>query len=302
MVAPIFPPAPNRAPSQYSQSAHLYSRKSLFNLSPYHASILRDNFTLTTWLLLAALAQYSLTLLLRPSLAILPALSLLLYNLLSPILHLPNLQLSDPIPGRTAAAFPSPIDPTTASPPSHHGPGAIMLLGARSNSPLRMFAPGFREISQHFNRMIRSLESSPESGFLGASTWISTERSAGNEVATLSYWRSVEDIHAFALGRVHREAMEWWGEEERKHLGIMHEVFVIPKKFGWEGVYVNYPRTGLGATTRVFGGEWRVPIVEAAGRWASSRGRLGRGMVSKEGVGMEDGTDKEKDMVDLGAV
>jgi heme-degrading monooxygenase HmoA len=140
--------------------------------------------------------------------------------------------------------------------------------------------------------MIRQLESTHTTGFMGASTWISTERTASNEVATLSYWRSIEDIHAFALSAVHREAWEWWNKGNFAHLGIMHEVFEIPKQGRWEGVYVNYSRTGLGAVTRQVGGagEWVVPIVEARGSWASSSGRSGSG------------AEDEKVKVDSGAV
>lgn len=172
MPTALVPPAPFCPPSQYSQSAHLYSRKSFFNLPQYHASILRNNFTLTTWLLIAALTEYTLTLLLRPSISILPALCLLLYILLSPLIYPSKTYPQNPTPGRTAAAaIPSPSSPGTA-PPSHSGPGAIMILGARSNFPLGLFAPNFRTISQQFNRMIRSLESpsNPTFGFLGAST------------------------------------------------------------------------------------------------------------------------------------
>jgi heme-degrading monooxygenase HmoA len=302
MAISLFPPTPTRLPSQYSQSAHLYSHKSFFNLPPYHASILRDNFTLTTWLLLAAFAQYSLTLLLRPSLAILPALLLLVYTFLSPIIYPSNPYPYDPVSGRTAAAFPSPNDPSTSVPPSHAGPGAIMILGARSNSPLGIFAPNFRHISRHFNRMIRSLESSPETGFLGASTWISNERSSNNEVATISYWRSVEDIHAFAVGSVHREAMQWWDGADTRRLGIMHEVFVLPREGGWEGVYVNYPRTGLGAATREGEGGWAVLLVEATGRWTSSRGRLGMGVGGKGWVEMKGEGEDEKVEMNLEAM
>jgi hypothetical protein len=141
-----FPPTPNRPLSQYSLSANLYTKRSPLNFSPYHATILRDNFTLPIWLLLGCLLQYTLTLLLRPSLAILPIRLLLAYSLLNTLLQTLSLASSPwstgVIPGRAAAAFPGADEHTAVSGPAQNGPGAIMILGARSHSPLGMFAPG----------------------------------------------------------------------------------------------------------------------------------------------------------------
>lgn len=136
--------------------------------------------------------------------------------------------------------------------------------------------------------MVAQLETDQTAGFMGMSSWISTERSASNEYATVSYWRSVEDIHAFALGPLHREAWNWWNDTVAKgghrNLGIMHEIFEVPKTNGFEGIYINYHPTGLLATTRPVEGpregelEWVVPIVDArTGVYRSSRGRMSRG-------------------------
>ena len=123
---------------------------------------------------------------------------------------------------------------------------------------------------------------------MGMSSWISAgERSAANEYATISYWRSVEDIHNFALSPIHRDAWNWWNStlSKRKEVGIMHEIFALPERQGWEGIYVNYQPTGLGMTTRVVEGSgkegeklWVNPIVDARkGVYRSSRGRMSRG-------------------------
>jgi hypothetical protein len=123
---------------------------------------------------------------------------------------------------------------------------------------------------------------------MGMSAWTAAgERSTANEFATISYWRSVEDLHQFALGSVHREAWNWWNDNvpKNKHVGIMHEIFAVPARQGWEGIYGNYHPTGLGMTTRAVesfekGGEkvWINPIVNAShGVYRTSLGRMSRG-------------------------
>jgi heme-degrading monooxygenase HmoA len=147
---------------------------------------------------------------------------------------------------------------------------------------------GFKEIGDRFRDMVKQLEKDKTAGFMGMSTWISTERSSSNEYATFSYWRSIEDIHQFALSPVHRDAWNWWNNTVakggHKDISIMHEMFEVPKQNGFEGIYVNYHLTGLAATTKLAEGgekgadEWIVPIVDARrGVFRSSRGRLARG-------------------------
>jgi len=124
---------------------------------------------------------------------------------------------------------------------------------------------------------------------MGMSAWLGAgERAACNEYATISYWRSIEDIHQWALSPMHRDAWNWWNKTLSKHsnLGIMHEVFEIPKRHGWEGIYANYHPTGLAATTRLVSDsgkaegqqKWINPIVDARhGVYRSLMGRMGRG-------------------------
>jgi hypothetical protein len=125
---------------------------------------------------------------------------------------------------------------------------------------------------------------------MGMSSWLGAgERPSSSEYATVSYWRSIEDIHNFALSPIHRSAWEWWNKNlgKHSHIGIMHEVFEIPKRNGWEGIYINYHPTGLAATTKMVegdekdqGAEWVNPIIDARrGAYRSSRGRMGRGDV-----------------------
>jgi heme-degrading monooxygenase HmoA len=135
--------------------------------------------------------------------------------------------------------------------------------------------------------MEAQLEKDHAAGFLGMSAWIGTERSSSNEFATISYWRSIEDIHEFALSPIHRDTWNWWNDGVAsgffKNLGIMHEIFEVPRQNGFEGVYVNYHPTGMTATMKAVEGknglvEWVKPIVDARfGVFRSSRGRMARG-------------------------
>lgn len=117
------------------------------------------------------------------------------------------------------------------------------------------------------------------------SSWLNFgDRAASNEIMTVSYYRSLAHLHHFALGPSHRAGWNWWNKtvKEHPHLGIMHEVYTVPKN-GWENVYVNYHPTGLAATTyKVKGAEgkdtWVSPIVDSRkGFLRSSIGRMGRG-------------------------
>ena len=242
--------------------------------------------------------------------AALPALTLIIWGVSNAVLmklgwkH--NSWMDGVIPGKISVAYPKEGSNEGGLRPGVNGPGAVMILGAKSNSPLGMFEEGYKEIADRFKAMVEELEEDKETNgckcplpiksssdspvaVMGMSTWIAAgERSASNELATFSYWRSTEDIHNFALSPTHRDAWRWWNATVQKHnmLGIMHEIFEIPKKSGFEGVYLNYAPTGLAATTKPVhrGGmskgerEWVNPVVEAErGQWRSSRGRMAKG-------------------------
>ena len=109
------------------------------------------------------------------------------------------------------------------------------------------------------------------------------------EFTFISYWRSIEDLHAFAHGPLHRQAWTWWEKTLKQHdaIGINHEIYEADAGH-WENVYINFQPTGLGATTylrtndgKVEGGEvseeWISPLVDAGrGKLRSSAGRLRR--------------------------
>ena len=108
------------------------------------------------------------------------------------------------------------------------------------------------------------------------------------EFVFLSYWRSIDCIHAFAHGEMHRAAWQWWEKTIKQHdcVGINHEVYEAEPGH-WENMYANFQPTGMGATTylrqdggKLDGGsvaeEWISPLIDASkGRFKASSARMG---------------------------
>ena len=69
------------------------------------------------------------------------------------------------------------------------------------------------------------------------------DRDAGSEIMTLCYFKSHEDLQAFAHSEHHRKVWDWWNglmkEKMAEHISIAHEVYAAPKG-AWEGVYINH--------------------------------------------------------------
>jgi heme-degrading monooxygenase HmoA len=173
------------------------------------------------------------------------------------------------------------------------GPGkekvAILLLGAKSNHPLGIFAPDFSYMGGLLRKMTKELENDPtqDSGFLGQTSVQRTDANGAIEFILISYWRTIEDVHKYAHGPTHREAWKWWESTLKHHdyIGFMHEVYEADKGM-WEGVYINFQPTLLGRTTylkkdgELVGGEvkekWISPLLDAnSGALRSSARRRG---------------------------
>ena len=109
--------------------------------------LLRDNFTISTWILLGCVIQGLLSLTIRPSLAVLPAFLILTWGIIDALLMSVGLKqntwMKDVIIGKFSVAYPAQGEGRAIQgQPGDNGPGAVMILGARSNSPMGMFAPG----------------------------------------------------------------------------------------------------------------------------------------------------------------
>lgn len=82
---------------------------------------------------------------------------------------------------------------------------------------------------------------------LGKANTMPIATAGGNALVTISYWKDIEHLHAFAHGPTHRLAWDWWTAENKKypHIGIMHETYAVPEG-GWENIYQNFQPFGMG--------------------------------------------------------
>jgi heme-degrading monooxygenase HmoA len=70
----------------------------------------------------------------------------------------------------------------------------------------------------------------------------------GKTVVFLSYWKTLDGLHAFAQADAHRKGWLWWdrgANEKYKHIGIAHEVYEVPAG-NWENIFHNFPKFGIG--------------------------------------------------------
>jgi hypothetical protein len=61
------------------------------------------------------------------------------------------------------------------------------------------------------------------------------------------YFLNVEGVHAFANGKTHREAWNWFNKmtKTHPHLSISHEIYGV-QKGNWENIFVNFEPTNIG--------------------------------------------------------
>jgi hypothetical protein len=139
------------------------------------------------------------------------------------------------------------------------GDFVIFVIGMRINRRWKIHK--WLPVALAMPRMLKELEASPESGFLGA---------MGVPFGPLiQYWRSFEHLERFAQDR---DGLHWpaWTSFNKKvraasgDVGIFHETYVV-KAGNYEAVYGAMPRIGWAAAGR---------HEPAAGRRATARGRL----------------------------
>src|SRR5580692_6139060 len=73
------------------------------------------------------------------------------------------------------------------------GEAVVFLIGMRFNKPWKIHK--WFPVLLAMPRMIKELEARPELGFLGHHLWF------GRTAILLQYWRSVEDLNAYAKNR-----------------------------------------------------------------------------------------------------
>jgi len=256
------------------------------------SSMIRDNFTISTWLCLGASAQILLYLITNTlgfrSLALLPALAILAYRTLDSCLitigwkH--NTYLDNIIQKKISTAFPDELGHYGNKPANNDI--VVFLIGTRVNHAMGLAAPGVLEMGGYMTQMCKDLNTHAEEfGFLGMTSWLnSTDRATNSEILEVCYFRSVEGLQKFAHSDYHRKAWDWWNKtiKQHPHLAIFHETYHVPKGH-WESIYVNSHVSGLNATSHKFTDEmtgtemYASPVVDASkGLLKTSAGRMAR--------------------------
>jgi hypothetical protein len=141
------------------------------------------------------------------------------------------------------------------------GDFVVFLIGARINKLL--LANKWLPVMRAMPRMLKELGEHPELGLLHAEYF-----RRGRTVMTVQYWRSFEQLHAYAHAK-DKEHLPAWAEFNRLvggngAVGVFHESYLV-RGGEFECVYVNMP-----AMLMAEAGE----VVTATGLRESARGRL----------------------------
>ncbi|KAB8277442.1 hypothetical protein BDV30DRAFT_251612 [Aspergillus minisclerotigenes] len=227
---------------------------------PSTSVVIRDNFTLSTWLFLGGLLQ-GLAVIIFGTYALIPTMLILLYRTTDHLLMAANITRNRYMDGvmQTKVSAQAPDANGTFGKEIASESIVVFHLGTRSNHPLGLLAPGFSELNRQVIVMNREMNSDPvKYGLLGTSTWGKQDDPAGNELMAIYYLRDYDALHRFAHGSLHVEGMRWWTKivKDHPHIAIYHETYLVPKG-KWENIYINSKPTGMGDT-------W-FPVVEEEG-------------------------------------
>ncbi|HSY35358.1 MAG TPA: DUF4188 domain-containing protein [Acidobacteriaceae bacterium] len=142
------------------------------------------------------------------------------------------------------------------------GDFVVFLIGMRINNlwAVHKWLP----VSLAMPRMLKELKKQPELGLLEASYFLSPPIAM-----TVQYWRSFEQLHAYAHAE-DKDHLPAWAEFNQRVgatgvVGVFHETYIVSAG-KYEAVYVNMPRMGL-----ALAGE----MVPAVGRMQSAKERMG---------------------------
>ncbi|OAX84105.1 hypothetical protein ACJ72_01517 [Emergomyces africanus] len=268
--------SPQKVPA-YSQNA------SATNANGIYAAI-RDNFTISTWLLIGGLF-HGVAISLLGYITLLPAAAIIIYRASDNLLMVwgwkKNRYLSGVFLNRFSAQVPN-SDGSFGSTPAASSV-VVFIIGSKSSHPLGSFDLVFRKIGNYFTAMVGELQENPEvSGLLGATPFIGSSEATSNEVMTVMYFRDFESLHKYAHGPFHMKVVKYWSKivKDTPHVSIYHETYIVPKG-QWENIYGNSKPTGLSASAfpvRSAQGngemEWLSPMVDV--RHSNLRSVAGR--------------------------
>jgi hypothetical protein len=121
------------------------------------------------------------------------------------------------------------------------GEFVVFIIGMRINNMLAVNK--WRPMSQAMPRMLQELFRQPELGLLHAEYFVSWRNAM-----VLQYWRSYDQLHAYAHARdkAHLPAWAAFNEAARGNtaVGVYHESYLM-RSDQYEAIYVNMPAFGL---------------------------------------------------------
>ncbi|KAK3678128.1 hypothetical protein LTR78_002223 [Recurvomyces mirabilis] len=262
-------------------------------------SFLRDQFSITTWLCLGAIAQGGLFLA-AGRLALVPAVLLVMYRIFVAYAQSIGWMHNPLMDGVLMKKFSAQIPDSNGNYGTKPADSEIVvfLIGTRCNSSLGLLGHGFKQLGDYFDAMLAVLDAKPDDyGFLGMTRWLnSADRETGSESLSVCYFRTIEGLHKFAHDSAHREGWDWWNKDYQKmpHISIYHEIYSVPKG-NWESIYINSHLSGINSTkfkiTDMEGKEkWASPVVDASkGLLKTSAGRMSRSQAGEhEKMGVVD--------------
>jgi hypothetical protein len=137
----------------------------------------------------------------------------------------------------------------------------VFLIGMRINRPWQLHK--WLPIARAMPRMIEELYRQPELGFIHAESWF------GRTLILVQYWRSMDQLLAYARNRQAQHLPAWQAFNQAVgsdgSVGIWHETYAASAGT-YENVYVNMPAFGLGRAGT---------LQPASGGRKSAAGRLG---------------------------
>jgi len=140
------------------------------------------------------------------------------------------------------------------------GEAVVFLIGMRFNKLWKIHK--WLPVVMAMPKMLMELEKNPDLGLLGYHQWF------GRTIINLQYWRSVEQLNAYAKSRNNAHLPAWAAFNRAigrsGDVGVWHETYRI-QAGNYETVYVNMPPFGLGKATQ---------SVPAYGRRESAAGRM----------------------------
>jgi hypothetical protein len=143
------------------------------------------------------------------------------------------------------------------------GDFVVFLIGMRINTLWKLHR--WLPLTRAMPRMLAELEAHPESGMLGGEMWF------GRTTILVQYWRSLEQLFAYAANREATHLPVWKAFNQSVantgDVGVWHETYSVSRG-KYENIYVNMPPFGLGKVGK---------LVPAAGALSSAYGRVHAG-------------------------